>query len=279
MSWRRSKLFGQQNYDPTVSGPQPIFNAPGLVLLAILVLILAHLGLSLASPEVYEAAILNLAVIPLRYLSLLDPAQAAGVWAETPFADEPMPPPLTASDAPGLIAPLFGHMLVHGGLLHLGFNCIWLLIFGAANARRLQRGGDLWGGCLWIALFALGGACGAITHIALHLESFIPLVGASGGVSAMMGAAVRFALRRPSVFDEKYPPLMGLGSRPVVAFSAVWLFANVVFGLAPLTQLAEGASIAWEAHIGGYVFGLLSISLFDRLAGPLERQGRLDQSW
>jgi len=120
-----------------------------------------------------------------------------------------------------------------------------------------------------MGLFLVGGAAGAGLHVALYPDSPTPLVGASGGVSALMGAAIRFALRRPSPFDPEHPPLAPLTDRTVMLFSGVWIVLNLVFGLVPLTPMAEGASIAWEAHLGGYLFGLLTYPLFDRGAGRL----------
>ena len=92
----------------------------------------------------------------------------------------------------------------------------------------------------------------------------------SGGISGLMGGAIRFALRRPSVFDPEHPPLAALTDRTVLGFSVIWIGVNALFGIAPLTPLAEGAAIAWEAHLGGFLFGLLAFPMFDKIAGPTQ---------
>ncbi|MBI1239916.1 MAG: rhomboid family intramembrane serine protease [Alphaproteobacteria bacterium] len=151
---------------------------------------------------------------------------------------------------------LFGHMLLHASLLHLITNMLWLIAFGAPIARRV-------GAARFFLLFVLGALAGAVAHLAAHWGQELGMIGASGGISALMGGAIRFALR-PRLWPEYEPPLMPLTHRRVVTFTLAWVGVNLLFGYAAINpdQAAEG--IAWEAHLGGYFFGLLLFPLFDR---------------
>ena len=153
--------------------------------------------------------------------------------------------------------------LFHGDWLHLGTNAIWLLAMGTPVARRF-------GTWRFLAFFAAGSIAGALAQYALDPRALVPMIGASGAVSALFGAAVRFALagglRGPAVHLR---PRMGLvdafTNRNVLTFVLVWLGFNFVFGagLVPIPG-AEG-SIAWVAHMGGFALGLLGFGWFDPL--------------
>lgn len=162
-----------------------------------------------------------------------------------------VPARLTEGGGLSAYVPLISHMFLHGGYLHLTMNCLWLLAFGPIVARRYGAG-------LFLALFFAAGIAGALTHLAFNWGSPVAVIGASGGVSGLMGAGFRM-IRWPGVESSKW--LVPLFARPILVFSAVWLGTNLVFGMIGL----GGQEIAWEAHMGGYFFGLIAISLVDRL--------------
>jgi membrane associated rhomboid family serine protease len=101
------------------------------------------------------------------------------------------------------------------------------------------------------------------------MTSDAPLVGASGAISGMMGAAARFGFRtgRGAGRSGFQGPLLtipeALRSRTVITFLAVWFIINLATGLASGIPGVEGA-IAWEAHVGGFLAGFLGVRLFDR---------------
>lgn len=172
----------------------------------------------------------------------------------------------------GAIIPLVTHMFVHANLAHLALNSLWLLAFGAPVAARLRMGDPLrerarWAGAgRFLALFILSGVAGALVYIAAHPQETAILVGASGGVSGLLGALLRFALRPPPHADEPPAVYARLSSRPILVWSAVIIALNVALGiLGPALGLSRGG-IAWEAHIGGYLFGLFAFPLFERRA-------------
>ncbi|HEY5412892.1 MAG TPA: rhomboid family intramembrane serine protease [Caulobacteraceae bacterium] len=148
-------------------------------------------------------------------------------------------------------------MFVHGGWAHALMNALAALAFGPPVARLMGPG---WKGPLLFFLFYL--SCGIVStlgYTALHLHSTEPVVGASGAISGLMGAAAR-------LLGPEARPISPIWSRPVISMGSSWLVVNAlmaVFG----GPLMGGARIAWEAHIAGFVAGVLLIAPFARLAG------------
>lgn len=185
---------------------------------------------------------------------------------------------LTASELlPGGAWPLlwtgFTHAFLHVDFMHLIVNSAWLAVFGTPVARRYGIGSTL-------AVFLLGALAGAALHTVHHLtdvNQFSILIGASGGVSALTGAALRFVFQPVIVkrdSDTGEPVIMGrrtatfaelfknVRSRVFIIF---WVGGNLVIGFAPLIMGVD-VPIAWDAHIGGFVAGLMLPALFDRRA-------------
>jgi membrane associated rhomboid family serine protease len=101
------------------------------------------------------------------------------------------------------------------------------------------------------------------------------MIGASASVSGTMAAAIRFAFVRGSFLSfsrgdaeaaakvPAQPLLRALRDRRVLSFLAIWFGVNIIFGAGSIAIGADGASVAWQAHIGGFLAGLLLFSLFD----------------
>jgi membrane associated rhomboid family serine protease len=123
--------------------------------------------------------------------------------------------------------------------------------------------------------FVVTAAAGALAHFLTHSGEQYPVIGASAAVSGAMAAAMRFAFQRggPLSFfrggdEEAYRvpalPLTGIIRDPrVIAFVVVWFGINILFGTGTVPIPGEDQPVAWEAHIGGFVAGLLLFSLFD----------------
>lgn len=223
---------------------EPVFNLPGVVI----ALILLCVGLHLIQAYILSSAqefwlILRFAFIPLRY-----------------SGDYPL-------DAFAFAAPV-SYSLLHGGIGHLAVNMIWLAAFGSPLANRIGTARFL---LFWIATSLAAVAL----HYVLHSQDPIPLVGASGAISGMMGAAARFGFRiaridgRPAFAGPVLSIPLVFRSRTAVTFLAVWMVVNLAMGLG-FGAPAEGGGIAWEAHIGGFLAGFLGVRLFDRGA-PFDR--------
>ena len=145
---------------------------------------------------------------------------------------------------------------MHGGILHLGGNMLFLWIFGNNVEDSMGRG-------RFIAFYLLGGAAAIALQVAIGPDSMIPTIGASGAVSAVLGGYILLYPRARVV------TLIFI----IIFFTILELRALVVLGLWFAQQLAFGAfdlvnptggggGVAYFAHIGGFVFGLLLIKLF-----------------
>jgi membrane associated rhomboid family serine protease len=149
-------------------------------------------------------------------------------------------------------------MLLHGSWTHAALNAVTALCFAPPVARMLPG----WRGAGVFVLFYI--ACGIIASLGyglLHLGSSDPMVGASGAVSGLLGAAIRL-MGRPSWAGPK-----PLKDRRTLTMIGVLFAINAVVGLIGYAPGAEGARIAWEAHAVGMIAGYLAI-------GPLFRWSR-----
>jgi membrane associated rhomboid family serine protease len=161
------------------------------------------------------------------------------------------------------------HLFVHGDFTHLAINSAWLLAFGSSVARRT-------GAVRFLLFFLLCGIAGALAYMAFMSSSLSMMVGASGAISGLMGAAFRFLFQALSDGDidglagrKRQPPLLTLGAtlrdRRIVLAVAGWTLLNILMAWGA-SGLLNGASIAWEAHLGGFFMGLLTFGFFDRPA-------------
>jgi len=180
-----------------------------------------------------EQLMLNFAVIPARY-------------TEPDIAE--------LFTVPQQIFALFTSMFLHGGWIHLLGNmwCLW--IFGDNVEDRL-------GSVRYVALYLAAGIAAALLHIYTNAGSVVPTIGASGAIAGIMGAYFRFY---PSARVETLVPPFFFG--PIFALPAVlflgWWFLLQFFNGA-LSLGAQGAGVAWWAHVGGFLFGF-STCLFVR---------------
>jgi membrane associated rhomboid family serine protease len=149
---------------------------------------------------------------------------------------------------------IFSSMFLHGSLLHLGGNMLFLWIFG----NNIE---DAMGRLTFVGFYLLGGLCALGLQVAFDTESVIPTVGASGAIAGVLGAYARLYPRARVV------TLVFI----IIIFTVVTLPALLVLGVWFLLQLlpafsepigASGGGVAYFAHIGGFLFGVLAIRLF-----------------
>lgn len=223
---------------------EPFLNAPATVLWLIGVLVVTHVARVMAPQPLPEVLLREFAFIPARYSAT---ALAASGLSEPSLL--------------GQIVPFISYMFLHGDYTHLAFNSLWLLAFGPIVAKRLRT-------AKFLLFFAFCGIVSALTHLVVYFGAVEPVVGASGGVSGLMGAAIRIFYGR-LYFGRDVPPggtvpLAPLLSRPIIAFTVIWMIVNFVVGTTGLGLSDTTASVAWVAHLGGYFAGLIGIALFDR---------------
>jgi membrane associated rhomboid family serine protease len=225
---------------------EPFLNAPATIFWLIGALVAAHV-LRVMLPAPWPADLLEeFAFIPARY------SAAALSTSGIP--------------APGFVeqvVPFISYMFLHGDYVHLSVNSLFLLAFGPIVAKRLKT-------ARFLLFFLLCGLAAAVTHLIVYFGAFEQVVGASGGVAGLMGAAIRIFYGRliygRSMPQGETPPLAPVFSRPILGFTLVWLIANFVAGVTGLGLSDATASIAWVAHLGGYFAGLFAITLFDRFS-------------
>jgi membrane associated rhomboid family serine protease len=132
-------------------------------------------------------------------------------------------------------------MFLHGSLLHLGGNMLFLWIFG----NNIE---DHMGAVRYLVFYVLGGLVAAVAHIAVQPDSTVPIVGASGAIAAVMGAYLVWFPRAPI--------------KTIIIFyfilfrdiSAKWLLG---FWFVSQFFINPNEGVAWMAHVGGFVFGVL----------------------
>jgi membrane associated rhomboid family serine protease len=240
----------------TISPPrEPIFNIPPVIIVTIGMLAVIHAVREFVLPEQTDLeALLLFAFIPARYepTILVGGAVPGGIGAD--------------------IWTFVTYAFLHGDWVHLGVNTAWLLAFGSPLAQRF-------GTLRFLAFFAVTAAAGALAHLVTHSGEFVPMIGASASISGAMAGAMRFVFQRGGpVFRRNAPPeafqvpALSLAQTfrdpRILIFLGMWFAINLVFGLGAVSIVGEGQTVAWQAHVGGFVAGLLLFGAFDRARPP-----------
>ncbi len=227
----------------------PVLNAPRVVMVLIAMFAVIHFIRFLMPVQWDIETLILFSFIPARYGGaehiVLPGGMAAGIWSFVTYA------------------------FLHGNVVHLIVNAVWMLAFASPVARRLG-----WVNFLWFSLVC--SISGVLTHLVFHWGEAVPVVGASAAISGHMAAAMRFVFQAGGPLgsignsgdDAVFVPAMSIretfSDRRVVSFLAVWIGINLLMGLGALQLDDSLSNIAWEAHIGGLVAGLLLFGFFDR---------------
>ncbi len=227
---------------------EPIFRVPAAVVALIGVLAAAHAArvLSPISERIVNDYALDPALYSAAALKALGEA-APSLW--------------------GRVVPLFSTIFLHADLTHLAVNCLWLLAFGPVIARRF-------GGAAFVLFFLLCGLAGSLMFVALNWGQNIGAIGASGAISGLMGGAIRMMDIRQPYLNVAMLPLQPLYSRQVLSFTAIWMVLNFVTGYFAIGAFGAVQTIAWQAHLGGYIAGLLLAGPFEYFVGPAAKLRR-----
>ena len=155
-----------------------------------------------------------------------------------------VPPPLTLLTA----------MFVHGGLVHIAGNMLFLWIFGD-NVE------DVFGHVKFLVFYLASGVAASISHVAMEPSSTLPMIGASGAIAGVLGAYFLLFPRArvlTLVFLIFFVTVVRL---PAVLFLGVWFLFQIL-------SSSSGGGIAWFAHIGGFVTGAAVVLIFRPKTGP-----------
>ena len=204
------------------------------LILANALVFLIQIGLG---PVELNEFLFRFALIPARYFEPLAFGQES----------------LSASD----FLPFFTMMFLHGGWLHLILNMWMLWLFGPVIEDRLGHGA-------YLVFYAACGVAAAIAHVFFNPTSTVPAVGASGAIAGVLGCYVclfpfaRLIVLVPIIFIPLFFEV------PALVFVFIWFILQVLQGTAESLAPSAGAGVAWWAHIGGFLAGLL--------IGPLLRR-------
>ncbi len=226
-----------------------MFNAPFSVVVVLGCLMVVHLLRQLLTDAQEQWWVLALSFIPARFSEFGATLPGGELAAVTSFIT---------------------HQFVHADAAHLLINSAWLLAIGSIVARRV-------GALRFLSLFIVSGIAGALAFWAANPGLAQPVIGASGAVSGLMGAVVRFMfaainqrrgpeLRENPAAIPRAPLRDVFQDRRALIMIGSMVGLNLLLGLGLGKLISEGG-IAWEAHLGGFAAGLLLFAWFDHPQG------------
>lgn len=150
---------------------------------------------------------------------------------------------------------LITSMFLHGGLLHIVGNMLYLWVFGDNVEDQMGRAG-------YLVFYLISGITAGLTHVVFNAGSVVPTIGASGAVAGVLGAYfVSFPRAKVlALFPISF--LLPIVEVRAVYYLAFWFIFQVFSGLAAIRAGAMAQPIAWWAHIGGFIIGAILIRFF-----------------
>jgi membrane associated rhomboid family serine protease len=196
-----------------------------LIIAANLGVFIHELMLAMQDPNVLEAFIGTHALVPGRLVADWD---QAGEWKT-----------------------LFTHMFIHGGVAHVAGNCWFLWVFGKSVEDRL-------GSVKFILFYLLCGLAAAGLQVAAEPDSALPMLGASGAISGVLGA---YLIMFPTAWIITLVPwIVPIIPLPAILFLFVWFAFQALNGVGSMLSGADAAGgVAWWAHVGGFTAGMILI--------------------
>jgi membrane associated rhomboid family serine protease len=155
---------------------------------------------------------------------------------------------------------LFSAMFMHGGIVHLAGNMLFLWIFGNNVEDSMGHG-------RFIVFYLLGGLAASALQIAVGQDSLVPNIGASGAIAAVLGGYLVLYPRARVLTLVFLFVFFTFLQVPALLFLVIWFGEQLVFGLAGFND-PTGGGVAYFAHIGGFLFGALAIKLFATRVKP-----------
>jgi membrane associated rhomboid family serine protease len=202
------------------------------VTISIITLNISILLYQFASPSSLENSVYSYGAIP-QYIMNFERVQ-------------PIHPALT----------IFSAMFMHGGPFHLAGNMLYLWIFG----NNIE---DTLGHVRFIIFYLFCGVISTYTHTITEPHSLIPMVGASGAISGILGAYLLLFPKAGVYTVIFFGFLVQIVKIPALIVIGFWAIIQLINGLISTGLVGEGG-VAWFAHIGGFLTGLLTIRLWQR---------------
>jgi membrane associated rhomboid family serine protease len=226
----------------------------------------ALIWMSALDPAAGQDLVYQRGFVPVRISQLIDRRPILiTVQAEAPDPQAPVPVREPASlrlePIPSqIIATMFTSMFMHGGWMHLMGNMWFLWLFGNNVEDRL-------GHFLYVVFYLLGGLAALGCHWLTDPQSGVPVIGASGAVAAVLGAyaiTFPFARVRTLVFLFIFVTIVDV---PALLVLGVWFLGQLLDARSAL-QLNVDGGVAFMAHVGGFVAGLVMMPLFGGTREP-----------
>lgn len=142
---------------------------------------------------------------------------------------------------------LLSSLFMHAGWMHIGSNLLYLWIFGDNVEHRF-------GGLKFLAFYLISGIAASLAQIALAPESIIPTLGASGAISGVLGAYLVLFPRNHVMAVFFYRVV----SIPAILVLGLWALTQVFSGMGSLADVGNRGGVAYAAHIGGFIAGLIA---------------------
>ncbi len=203
---------------------------------------------SLGGSSLDEARIIEFGAIPFEITHPGAECAAAGPRVECG-------PNVAGAQAPTILT-LFTSMFMHGGILHLAGNMLFLWIFG----NNVE---DSMGRVRFVIFYLAGGLIAIGAQTLINPDSTVPTIGASGAVAAVLGGYALLYPRARVITLVLIIFFITFVELPALLVLGLWFLLQLLYGTAELAQpVGQGGGVAYFAHIGGFLFGLLLIRLF-----------------
>ncbi len=233
-----------EKYPPELAlrkAPPPAINLPPVVWVLIMALIGIHIGVQWGGPHWQAFAVYTFAFIPARLGQAYFPQPpGAALWSFLTYG------------------------FLHADWSHVLGNCLWLAVFSKPVQARL-------GNLRYLILLSLSIIAGAAATLLLHWGEPLQLVGISGGISGLLAAAIplMYGHHEPAPHGRLRPllPLEILRDRRALTFSLMWIGLTVLTATSQFLTtdaLIPQQVVAWEAHVGGFIVGLIAFYALDR---------------
>jgi hypothetical protein len=156
----------------------------------------------------------------------------------------------------GAVSPFFTSMFLHGGWLHLAGNMLYLWVFGDNVEDKLGHG-------RYLVFYVVCGLAASLLHVFIAPSSSMPTVGASGAISGILGAYLLMFPRARVVTVIPIFFFLQVAELPALVVLGFWFVMQFFSGLISLGYETGGmGGVAWWAHVGGFVAGLILILPF-----------------
>jgi membrane associated rhomboid family serine protease len=150
---------------------------------------------------------------------------------------------------------IFSSMFMHGSVVHLLGNMLFLWIFG----NNVE---DYLGGKKFLFFYLICGISAAFTQILFNSDSTVPMVGASGAIAGVLGAYMVLYPRAKITTVIIIIFFIRLIKLPAIVVLGFWILYQFLYGISSLAATTGEGGVAWFAHIGGFICGIILIKLF-----------------